>query len=46
MYKVKYYLTGGTLVSKVFATLHEATMFAVYKAPFQSVHEIYKVEEK
>jgi len=44
MYKVKYWI-GGYLRSKIFETLHEATMFAVYKAPFQSVHEIYKVEE-
>jgi hypothetical protein len=45
MYKVRYWLLGS-LKSRIFETLEEATRFAVYKAPFQSVHEIYKVEEK
>lgn len=43
MYKVKYYMTAGTLTSRTFETLHEATMFAVYKAGFQSVYTIDKV---
>ena len=45
MYKVRYYMIGGTLVTKYFASLREATQFAVYKAPFQSVHSMDKVEE-
>jgi hypothetical protein len=44
MYVVKYYMVAGTLTSKTFPTLHEATMFAVFKAPFQSVHSIDKVK--
>jgi hypothetical protein len=40
MYKVRYYLTGGTLVSKTFPNFHEATMFAVYRAGFQQVYAI------
>ena len=46
MYKVKYYLTGGTLVSKKFVTLSEAIIFSVYKVGFQQFYGIYKVEEK
>jgi len=44
MYKVKYWLLGS-LKSKKFLTLHDAVMFSVYKAPFQSVHEIYKIKD-
>jgi hypothetical protein len=44
MYKVRYWTTGG-LRSKIFKTLHDAVVFSVYKAPFQSVHGIDKVEE-
>lgn len=33
-------MVGGSLTSKTFPNFHEATMFAVYKAPFQSVHSI------
>jgi hypothetical protein len=39
MYKVSYYLTGGTLRFKSFETLHEATKFAI-KQPIESVIEI------
>jgi len=42
MYKVRYWLLGS-LKSKRFETLHDAVIFAVYKAPFESVHEIYKI---
>ena len=45
MWKVRYYMVGGTLTSKCFPTLHEATMFCVYKAPFQSIHSMDKVKE-
>jgi hypothetical protein len=40
MYKVKYYLSGGTLVSKYFPTLHEAIVFTVYKTGFGQVYGI------
>ncbi len=43
MYKVRYYLTGGTLVSKTFETLHDATMFAVFKVAYCNVYAIDKV---
>jgi len=46
LYKVRYFLTGGTLTSKTFPTLYEAVMFSVYKVGFMQTHEIYKVEEK
>ena len=45
MYKLRYWLVGGTLKTKYFSTLAEATNFAVYKAPFESVHSLDKVEE-
>ena len=43
MYKVKYWLLGS-LKAKIFETLHDAVMFSVYTAPFESIHEIYKVD--
>lgn len=44
MYKLKYYLSGGTLVSKYFDTLHETIVFSVYKLHAGSVYSIDKVE--
>lgn len=44
MYKVKYYLSGGTLVSKYFDNISDALTFSVYNTPFQSVHSIDKVD--
>lgn len=44
MYKVKYYITGGTLTSKVFDTLHDATMFAVYELVTGNVYSIDKID--
>lgn len=44
MWEVRYYMVGGTLTTKYFPNLYEATAFAVYKAPFQSVHSMIKVE--
>ncbi len=41
MWVVKYYLTGGTLATKRFETLHDATMFCVYQAGYGSVHSVY-----
>jgi hypothetical protein len=40
MWLVKYYQNGGRLMSKYFSNLHEATAFAVYEAPFESVHSM------
>jgi hypothetical protein len=40
MYKVKYYLTGGTFVSKKFNTLGEAINFSIYKVDFQQLYGI------
>jgi len=34
MYKVRYYLTGGTLVSKKFFTLSDAIIFSIYTVGF------------
>lgn len=39
MYKVSYYLSGGSLRFKSFETLHEATVFA-NSQPIDSVLEI------
>jgi hypothetical protein len=38
-------MVGGTLTTKYFPNLFEATQFAVYKAPLHSVYSMYKVEE-
>lgn len=46
MYKVRYFLTGGTLVSKLFPTISEAIQFSVFRVGFMQTHEIYKVEEE
>lgn len=45
MWKVRYYMVGGTLVTKYFPNLYEATQFAVYKAPFQSLHSMDRVAD-
>lgn len=45
MYKVKYFMVGGTLSTLYFPNLYKATEFCVYKAPFQSVHSVDKVKE-
>jgi len=45
MYKVRYYMTGGTLTSKTFPSFHEATMFAVYDAGFQAVHSMELIKD-
>jgi len=44
MYKVKYYMTGGTLVSKLFKTLHDAIDFSVYNIISGNLYSIDKVE--
>jgi hypothetical protein len=37
-------MTGGTLTSKIFKSLHEATMFAVYQVAYNNVYGIDKVD--
>jgi hypothetical protein len=45
MYNVRYW-QYNTLRTKWFETLHDAVMFTVYTAPFQSVHSIDLTKEK
>jgi hypothetical protein len=44
MWKVRYYMVGGTLTTKYFPNLYEATQFAVYKAPLNSVHSMDRIK--
>lgn len=44
MYKVKYW-SYNKLKSKIFQSLHDAVIFSVYGAPFQSVHSIDLIKE-
>ncbi len=43
MYKVKYYMTAGKLVSKTFKTFGEAMLFSVWQVPTGDVYSIDKV---
>lgn len=43
MYRVVYFLTGGTKTSRTFETLSEALRFSVFKVGYCQTHEIYKV---
>lgn len=45
MYKVRYYLSGGTLVSKTFNSLHDATMHVVYKVGFGQTYSMDLIKE-
>lgn len=45
MYRVKYYLSGGTLVRKYFPNLSEAIMFSVYNVGFEQMHTIDLIKE-
>jgi len=45
MWEVRYYMVGGTLVTKYFPNLHEATQLVVYKAPLDSVHSMDRVQD-
>ena len=45
MWRVRYYMVGGTRVTKLFDTLHNATMFVVYKIRACDVYEFIKVEK-
>jgi hypothetical protein len=44
MYKLKYYMSGGTLVSKYFKTLHESIVFSVYQVKSGEMYSLDKVE--
>ena len=43
MWYVSYYMVGGTLASKTFPSLREATEFVVYKIYSWDVREFYKL---
>ena len=45
MWRVKYYMVGGTRTTKLFPTLYDATQFVVYKIRSCDVYEFTKVEE-
>ena len=42
MYRVVYYMTGGTRVSRLFENISDAIKFSVYQVGFGQLHEIYK----
>ena len=44
MYKVKYYMTAGTLTSKMFDTFNEAMSFSVWCVQTGNVYSIDKVK--
>jgi len=44
MWKLKYYLTTGQLVTKLFPTLEEAVTFSVYSICAWDVHDCYKID--
>ena len=46
MYRVRYYMSGGTRVSRLFNTLHDATMFAVYSICAWDVYDFIKVKDE
>jgi hypothetical protein len=43
MWRVIYYLSGGTQTAKTFPTLTQATHFMVYKISAWDVHDCYRV---
>lgn len=43
MYKVKYYMTGGTFTSKTFATFNEAMQFSIWRVHTGNVYSVDKV---
>jgi len=45
MWRVQYYLTGGTRTSKIFDSLHAATEFMVYKICTWDVYECYLIKD-
>jgi hypothetical protein len=45
MWRVSYYLVGGTCTAKTFPTLTEATDFMVYKICTWNVHDCYLIKD-
>jgi len=45
MWRVRYFMVGGTRTTKLFPTLTEATHFVVYKIRSCDVYECIKVKE-
>ena len=43
MYKVQYYMTGGTRTSKIFASFSEAMDFSIWRVTNGNVYSIDKV---
>ena len=46
MYRVRYYMSGGTRVTRLFKTLQDATMFVVYEIRACDVYDFIKVENE
>lgn len=44
MWRVRYYLVGGTFTVKTFPSLRAATEFMVYKINSWDVHDCYRVD--
>ena len=44
MWRVRYYLVGGTRTAKTFPSLGAATEFMVYKIRSCNVHDCYRVD--
>ena len=44
MWRVSYYLVGGTFTAKTFPSLAAATDFIVYKISAWDVHDCYRVD--
>ena len=45
MWRVSYYLVGGTYTAKTFASLTEATRFMVYEIRCCNVHDCYLIKD-
>jgi hypothetical protein len=45
MWRVRYYLTGGTFTAKTFDSLTEATQFIVYEIRSCNVHDCYLIQD-
>jgi len=41
MWVVKYYMSGGTLATRRFKSLHDATHFCIYKVGYGQVDRLY-----
>ena len=44
MWRVRYYLVGGTRTAKTFPSLREATHFMVYKIRSCNVHDCCRID--